>query len=303
MANSTFSFAKAISLTDYMPAFRTKEQMQSWDWGKVSTKKTTKRATEQVFSYVGLPAARQTKELDTIYYANMAELDSTTFTVNKFTLATMFSHELIEDNQHLPDVMAEAGSAMGESHAFIRDQAVAAIFNRAFSSTNQAMYDGSALCATHTMHDGTSYDNALTAASITFDNVWSAVNHFETSLVSHAGLYLRDVPKYLIYHPSKEKEVRAILRSTNGEPGTADNDANTLLDYNLVPVPCRFLTTSTNWFIAGSRFKNDLLYFSRENVKKAMEDDFDRMGVKIRTYQRFAVGVREFVYLVGNPGA
>ena len=302
MANTTFSFAKAISLTDYLPAFRAKEQMQSWDWGKIVTKKSTKRATEQVFSYVGLPAARQTKELDTIYYANMAELDATTFTVNKFSLATMFSHELIEDNIHLPDLMAEAGSAMGDSHSFIRDQAVAAILNRAFNSS-YATYDGVELCGTHTMKDGTSFDNDLTPASITFDNVWSAVNHFETTLISHSGLFIRDVPKFLIYHPSKEKEVRAILRSSNGEPGTADNDANTLLDYNLTPVPCRFLSTSTNWFIAGSRFKNDFLYFSREGVKKAMEDDFDRMGVKVRTYQRFAVGVRDFIYLLGNPGA
>jgi hypothetical protein len=153
------------------------------------------------------------------------------------------------------------------------------------------------------MHDGTSYDNDLTPASLTFDTVWQAVNHYETSLVSHAGLYLRDVPKYLVYHPSKEKEVRAILKSTNGEPGTADNDANTLLDYNLVPIPCRFLSTSTNWFLAGSRFPKDFYFFTREGVKSAMENDFDRMGIKMRTYQRFALGVREFVYIVGNPGA
>lgn len=302
MANTTFAFAKAISLTQYMPAFRTNAELQSWDWEKLVTKKTTKRATEQVFSYVGLPVARQTKELDTIHYANMAELDATTFTVNKFSLATMFSHELIEDNLHLPDLLKEAGASMGEAHAFIRDQAVAAVFNRAFNSS-YTMYDGVELCGSHTMHDGTSLDNDLTPASLNFDNVWSAVNHFETSLVSHSGLYLRDVPKYLIYHPSYEKQVRTILRTTNGEPDTADNNANTLLDYNLVPVPCRHLSTSTYWFIAGSRFKKDFLFFTREGVKTAMEDDFDRMGIKIRTYQRFALGVREFIYIVGNPGA
>ena len=302
MANNTFAFAKAISLTQYLPAFRTNSELQSWDWGKLVTKKSTKKATEQIFSYVGLPVAKQTKELATINYANMAELDATTFTVNKYTLATSFSHELIEDNLHLPDLLKEAGSSMGESHSFIRDQAVASVFNRAFNSS-YAMYDGVELCGSHTMHDGTTLDNDLTAASLTFDNVWSAVNHFETSLVSHAGLYLRDVPKYLVYHPSKEKEVRNILRTTNGEPDTADNNANTLLDYNLVPVPCRFLSTSTNWFIAGSRFKKDFYFFTREGVKSAMEDDFDRMGIKMRTYQRFALGVREFVYIVGNPGA
>jgi hypothetical protein len=115
-------------------------------------------------------------------------------------------------------------------------------------------------------------------------------------------LYLQDRPEYLIYHPSKEKEVQAILKSSL-QPGTADNDKNTIQGYNLKPVPCRFLTTTTYWFIAGSRFKNDFLWFERESVKTAMEDDFDRMGVKFRSYQRFAVGVRDFLWLVGNPGA
>jgi hypothetical protein len=87
------------------------------------------------------------------------------------------------------------------------------------------------------------------------------------------------------------------------EPGTANNDKNTVQDYNLIPIPNRFLTTTTHWFIAGSRFKNDFCFFTREGVKTAMDDDFDRMGVKFRSYQRFAVGVRDFLWIIGNPGA
>jgi len=300
MANTTYSFAKSVALTDYMPPFRQAKEQATWPWEKIVTKKSTSRATEQVFSYTGLPAAAQTKELEPIYYADMAELAATTFTVTKKTLATMMSHEFIKDSWHLPDMMKEAGTAAGESHAFIRDQAVAAILSGAFASTTT--YDSSYLCSTHTMKNGDSYDNALTAASITFDNVWAAINHFETAPISHQGLYLQDKPEFLIYHPSKEKEVQAILKSSL-EPGTGDNDKNTIQAYSLKPIPCRFLTTTTHWFIAGSRFKNDFIFLEREGVKTAMEDDFDRMGVKFRSYQRFAVGVRDFLWLVGNPGA
>jgi hypothetical protein len=300
MANTTYSFAKSVALTDYMPAFRQSKEQVTWPWEKMVTKKSTNRATEQVFSYTGLPAATQTGELEPIYYADMAELDATTFTVTKKTLATMMSHEFIEDSWHLPDMMKEAGQAAGESHAYVKDAAVADILSGAFASTTT--YDSSYLCSTHTMKNGGSYDNALTAASITFDNVWAAINHFETTPVTHQGLYLQDKPEFLIYHPSKEKEVRAILRSSL-EPGTGDNDKNTILDYKLKPIPCRFLTTTTYWFIAGSRFKNDFIFFEREGLKTAMEDDFDRMGTKFRSHQRFAVGVRDFLWIVGNPGA
>jgi len=301
MANTTYSFAKAVALTDYQPAFRDNQKEQLWAYDKICSMKSTNRATEQVFSYAGLPAASQTGELEPIYYADMSELDATTFTVNKFTIATMFSHELVKDNIHLPDIMKEAGSAAGESMAFIKAQAIAAPLNRAFSNT-YTMFDGVELCGTHTLKSGDTLDNDLTPASLSFDNVWSAINHYETSLLSQSGLYLKDTPKFLIYHPSKEKEVQAILQS-NLEPGTGDNDKNTIRNYNLVPVPCRYLTTSTYWFLASEKFKNDFQFWLREKPTSAMEDDFDRMGIKMRNYTRFAVGIRNFTRIVGNPGA
>ena len=301
MANTTYSFAKAVALTDYQPAFRQNQKEQLWPYDKICSMKSTKRATEQVFSTSGLPAANSTGELEPIYYADMHELGATTFTVGKYSIATMFSHELVKDNIHLPDVLKEAGAAAGESMAFIKAQAIAAILNRAFDS-NYTLYDSVELCGTHTLKSGDSFDNDLTPASLTFDNVWLAINHFETSLLSQSGLYLKDTPSKLIYHPSKEKEVQAILKSQL-EPGTANNDKNTIKSYNLTPVPCRYLSSTTAWFLASDKFKDDFQFWNRESPTSAMEDDFDRMGIKMRNYCRFAVGVRDFLRIVGNPGA
>lgn len=301
MANTRYSLAKAVARTDYQPAFRQNSDQQLWAYDKICGMKSTKAASEVVFGFSGLPAASQTGELEPIYYADMSELDSTTFTVNKFTLATMFSHEALKDNLHLPELMKEAGTMMGESMAYIKAQAIAAPLNRAFNS-DYTMYDGVELCGTHTLKSGDSFDNALTAASLTFDNLWLAINHYETSLLQQSGLYLKDTPKYLIYHPSKEKEVQALLQSQL-QPGTADNDKNTIRNYNLVPVSCRFLTTSTYWFLASERFKQDLLFWDREKPQTDTEEDFDRMGMKVRNFCRFAVGVRDFLRVVGNPGA
>jgi hypothetical protein len=120
MALNTYAFAKSVALTDYMPPFRQAKEQVTWPWEKIVTKKKTNRATEQVFSYTGLPAANQTGELEPIYYADAAELAATTFTVTKKTLATMFSHEFLQDSWHLPDMMAESGKMAGESQAYIR---------------------------------------------------------------------------------------------------------------------------------------------------------------------------------------
>jgi hypothetical protein len=284
-----------------MPAFKTKSELQYWDWNKIVTKKPTKRATEQVFSWAGLGVARETNELQDIYYRDLSELAATTFTVGKFTLATMFSHEFLQDNLHLPELLKEAGEEMGDGHRYIRDQAVAQVFNRAFNSSF-TMYDGVELCGTHTLKSGDTLDNDLAPASISFDNVWLMLDYFSTTMLSQDGLNLRDTPKYLLYHPVKEKLVRAVLQSEL-EPGTADNDKNTVKSFNLVPIPCRFLSTDTNWFIMGEKFPNDFCFFTREKPQTAMQDDFDRMGTKCRSYQRFALGVKEFIRIVGNPGA
>ena len=117
MALGTYTFAKSVALTDYMPPFRQAKEQVTWPWEKIVSKKKTSRATEQVFSYTGLPAANQTGELEPIYYADANELAATTFTVTKKTLATMFSHEFLQDAWHLPDMMAEAGKMAGESQA------------------------------------------------------------------------------------------------------------------------------------------------------------------------------------------
>jgi len=244
MANTTYNFTKAVALTDYMPAFRQNQKEQLWDYGKVTGMKKTSRATEQVFSYAGLPAPSRTGQLEPIFYADMSELGATTFTVSKRTLATMFSHELLKDSIHIRDILKEAGSAAGESMAYSKALIIASTFNRAFNSS-YTLYDDVELCGTHTMKSGDSFVNELTAASITPDNIWLAVNHFETSLLSQSGLYLKDSPKYLMAHPSKKKEVIVALQSQL-ESGTADNDKNILKDYNIIPVFNRFLSTSTN---------------------------------------------------------
>lgn len=300
MANTTYAFTKAVSITDYMPAFKSTENKYTWDWKKLVTTRKTNRATEQVFSYATLPVARETSELEPVYYADMAELSSTTFTVAKYTLATMFSHELLQDNQHLPDLMKEAGESMGESHSYIRDVAIASTYNRAFNSS-YPMYDGVELCGTHYMNDGTEVDNDLTGASISFDNIWLMLNYFETSMYSHAGIAIRDTPKYIIYHPIQEQNIRAVLESEL-EPGVADNDKNTVKSYGLIPVSCRHLTTDTHWFIAGSKWPKCHIYMPREGVKTATEDDIQRMGTHFVSWQRFAHGPKEFLYIVGNPG-
>ena len=300
MANTTHAFTKDISRQVFQPPFRVAADQYSWPWERLTSVKTSSAATESTFSFNGLGYARPTGELEPFWYADLSENASTTWTHAKYTLGTMFSQELLEDSQYISHIK-EAGEAIGQGQAYIVEYTVATVLNRAFNAS-YTLWDSAALCATHTMFDGSSWSNSLTAASLYFDTLWSAISHYETTLTTQDGLPITDKPKFLIYHPSQEKNVVKLLKSTAGEPDSGgDNNVNSLLLYGLVPISCRHLT-STYWFVAGTKFQKDFVFYWRIRKEVKQEGDFDRDAIKIRSRQRYSVGLRDFTYIVGNAG-
>ena len=300
MAN-TYSFTKAVSLTDYQPAFITGSKLQSWNWQQFTTIKQSDRLTEQVFSYTGLGLPRQTGEQNPFYFDEMRELGATTFTNVKYTLSTRFSYELIKYDKHVRDLMKKAGKTMGESHAYLRDQQVAQVFNRAFNSS-YPMYDSVELCGSHTLDDGTSLDNDLTAASMSFDNLWAMIDHFSLSTYNHKGLLIQPKAKWLVCNPTLRKTVEKILE-TDREPDQGDWNKNTVGNKGIIPVYCPLITSTTAYFLLGEEFKSDLLFWNVETPRYDEEDDKSVHGTNLFSWQIFSCGAREFISIVANPGA
>ena len=303
MSQTRLNWAKAVALTDYMPAFRSGGDIASWGWKKISTTKSSKKATEQVYPYTGFGLPMETNELEMIHYDSMYELDPTTFTMKKYTLATMFSDELIADRrEHMKDIMKEAGTAMRESHQYIRDLIMASHFNNAFSGAT--VWDGSALCDTHTLKSGGTLDNDLTAADLSHTSLWLAWSYFTGTISTQRGLLQQTTPVALICHTSEEKNAR-VIKESNLETLAAtihSQDKNVLKGkFDIITNP--FLTDIDNWFLVDDKFKSDLLFFERQAPKTDTEADFDREGLKIKNVQRFASGPKDFPHIVGTPGA
>jgi len=55
--------------------------------------------------------------------------------------------------------------------------------------------------------------------------------------------------------------------------------------------------------LAGEGFKKDFCWFDRKKVSTKLEDDFDLDGVKLKTTQRFASGIRNYTHIQGNTGS
>jgi hypothetical protein len=308
---TTYTFPKALSLVDYQEPFVTGSKLYSWDWASIVTKKTTNRLTEQVFSYSGFGLPRATGEQAPVYMADMAEHGATTFTMVKYTLGTRFSYETMKYDWHIRDIMKKAGADMGKSHAQLQDTVVAQVFNRATNSSYPVdpANGTAALCASHTMADGTTVNNALTAASLSYDNLWSSVNYFTTSMYDQAGRRIIATPKFVLTHPQNAKLLEKILRA-NGEPDTVElNNPNLLKDgvakffTGLTPIYCPFLTSTTAYFLLDTDFANDLWFFTVESPQYDSEDDFMAHATAYKSWQIFTTGPKDFIHVAYNAGA
>lgn len=300
----TAQFSRAISRQIFQPAYRTKADMKHWDWEQLTTVRSSDAALEQDFGYTGIGPAVATPEGGAAYYGQFKETATTQWTHTKYTLGAIVTQEMIEDNKNLPSIVSELGDMIGEGQSYVVDYTVAQILNRAFNGSYTLPVDSVALCSnSHELQNsGATIDNYLAGMSLTFGNLWTAINYFEYGMFTHENLPTKATPKYLIYHPSQNKVVRKLLETDKGEPDTANNNKNTLTSYNIVPIPCRFLT-STYWFLASDKFKQDLIFYWRIRKEAKEDTDFDRDSIKLKTRQRFSVNVRSGLQIVGSDGA
>ena len=298
------TFANAVSQQLFAPPFRDKAGKSWWDWkGTVATEKTSNSATEQTFGFTGFGAAQAMTSLNQqVPMVDMEELSTTTWTHTTYMLGFQLPQELIEDDKYI-GFATEGGSALGESHAYVRDLAVETVFTNSFSGSSYYVFDSASLCAAHTMKSGDTVTNLGSSLSLNFTNVWTAAKYFLYGMKTQKGLPMKGVPKYLKFHPSK-LDAATLVALNEMEPDSADRNMNTLKKhYALQLVPSMLQSSTTAWWIMDEEFKNDLIFYNR--IAPTVDDgaDFSRYGIMYRSRQRFSVKPRNFVHIWGTAGS
>lgn len=301
MSNTTYNHVKAVSLTDYLPAFMEGTGKVTWDWASIATKKTTNRLTEQIFGVAGMGLPRQKGQLAPYFTDSMSELDPTTFTVVKYGIKSMFSYELLKFDHHVGDFLGRAGKEMGENFSYLRDLVVAQIFNRAVTS-GYTMFDSAVLATTHTMASGDTLTNLGTPATLSYDNVFEGIKYFYSTLINQKGLKVIDKPEWIMTSPVNMKVLDAILSNTS-QPDTMDRNDNGLKKYGLRAIYNPHMTSTTAYMIGSSKFKDDLMFFDAEPPTYDTEDDKELDGTVFRGKTMFGVGLKDFTHIWYNAGA
>jgi hypothetical protein len=304
MANSTATLIKTRSIIDYQPAFREAADKDPWEWKVVTKEMTTKRGEERFFAFVGYPMPDQVNELQSIPFVDMAELGETKLNVIKFGMGGRFSFEIVEDNQHLPELLGESGKMLGEAFAQFVAKYQSYVFDRAFT-TNSAYYvfDGVALCGTHTLADGSTYVNALGALGADYDNFWLSKAAYEWQRKNHVGLLATDtvdsVVAYSTYLPTWTK-----ILTNPYQPDTTDRNENFVAKDKIKLVINPYQYSATQWSLCGKKFreKNIMLWRKRMKVDPPFEDKINRAWL-IPAEMRFITKPIDYLSIQSATGA
>lgn len=303
MGMNPVTFAKDVSLQLFQPAFRKGQKDKCWEWDKVFSSQTSKRASEQVFSITPMGAALSREVNQEVPFLDLEELASTTWTHTTYMLGARIPMQLIEDGQYV-SYTKEIGWSIGQGHQYVKDLAAASVFINAWTTT---LWDGYPLCsASHvTTKTGDSIDNDLGAVSLDWDSAWDAALHFEYGVKDEAGMPYYSKPSAIVFHPSKFPEALKI-QGNEWEPDTGYRNPNTLRDhYKMSLVPCKLLSASGGvypWFVLSEKFKQDNIFWNRLEPKVDEDSEFTRYGLMFRSRSRFSCGPRDYREAIGATG-
>lgn len=215
--------------------------------------------------------------------------------------------EELEDSQYVEVSMARA-KALAFSHNQTRENIVAGIFNKGFSSSLQTIADGSAFFST---------SHAFTSSTGTWSNraatdVDLSESSLEDGLIAIAG-YVNDKqlaiairPKKLIVSRQNTFNASRILQSTY-QNDTANNAINAVRAMNMLPegfVVNHYLTDVNAWFIQNDiPTGSGVTFFERKAVTFDKDNDFNSKNALASAVTRFSVLVSDPRCGYGSSGA
>lgn len=261
---------------------------------------TSDRAFEEEVMMTDFETAPYKLEGEGVQYFTASEAWTARYTHRTLAMAYAITEEALEDN--LYDTFTKIRTkAMGRSMGNSVQTAAADIFNRAFNASYTGG-DGAALCATHTLADGSTIVN-----NVSTDLSEAAL---ETAVIAIAGwtndkgILIAAEPVSLHIPRNSMFIAKRILGNPN-RPSSADHDINALYSMNYLrkggAVNHRFTDTNA-WFIRTD-VPDGTKMFVRKGLEAKMEGDFDTGNMRYKCRQRFSFGWSNFRGVYGSAGS
>lgn len=194
--------------------------------------------------------------------------------------------------------------ALARSMRQTKETVGANVLNRAFNSLYTGG-DGIQLISTaHVNVAGGTYSNRLATDAVLSEAAIEQMIIDMGSATDDRGLKIKVMAQKLLVPVALTFEAQRILKSEY-RVGTAENDISALVQMNMLPMGVRvlhWLTSTTAWFIKTD-VKDGLKYFTREDDKFDMDNDFDTDNAKFKATARYSFGWDDPRAIWGTSGS
>lgn len=259
-------------------------------------------AYEEEQELTGFGLAPIKTEGASVAYDTQGQGPTARYTHVAYALGFIITHEAMMDNKYEKIGMQRTGS-LAFSMAQTKENVVANLYNRGFSSSYTGA-DGKALLATdHPTLSGNQSNILTTAADLSEASLEDLVTQIGAASNSR-GLKIAIRPEKLIVPWGLQFEAARILQST-GQSGSSNNDINALKAMGAFPggvVVNHYFTDADAYFIRTNA-PEGLKLFQREAVDFAQDNDFDTSNLKYKAYERYSTGWTDWRALYGTAGA
>lgn len=274
-------------------------------------KENSKRSFEEEVMFTGLGTAPEKFEGQSIFYDDMRETYSTTYTHITIALGFAITEEAVEDNLYA-ELSRRKAKALGRSMATTKQIRAADIFNNGFAAT-QLGGDGVALfSASHPTLTGNQTNRPSSAVDLSETALEQAVIDV-ADYADERGILINAMAKSLHIPQELRFTAEKILNShlsttvtTQGSTGVTDvNDINALYSMGMFPggtfINHRF-TDADAWFVR-TNIEDGTKNFERVALQTGDEGDFDTGNYRYKARERYSFGWSDWRQWYGTSGS
>ncbi len=268
--------------------------------------KTSEKNYEDVVQDTGFMLAVVKGQGQGITYDANVQGYTTRATHVTYALGYAVTMEELQDDQYEAVSMARA-KANAFSQNQTRENVVANVLNRGFSSSLQTIGDGSAFFATtHALSSGGTMSNKPTTdvdlSEASLEDALVAIAGFQND----KGLTIAVKPKKLIVSRQNQFNAARILKSVY-QNDTANNAINAIKAMNIIPgdfMVNHYLTDVNAWFIQNDIPNGSgLVFYERMPVTFDKDNDFNTKNALASSITRFSVAVSDPRCFYGSSGS
>jgi hypothetical protein len=237
-----------------------------------------------------------------IAYDTEAQGVTSRYTHVAYALGFIITKEAIDDNLYEKVGMQRTGN-LAFSMQQTKENVVANLYNRAFSSSYVGADGVSLLNTAHPSLSGNQSNTLAVAADMSEASLEDMAIQIGQATNSR-GLKISITPKALIIPVNLQFEAARILKSV-GQNDTANNAINAMKSMGTFSDGFRvnhYLTDTDAWFVR-TNVEEGLKLFQRNAVEFAQDGDFDTYNLKYKAYERYSTGWSDWRGLFGSPGA